>query len=356
MKKTFFFISILIIAVLISSCERDEINTSGVTTTKGALVLYEGTGSPGSGDYAFINFDNDSVINDVFRNSNGGATLASYPDGLLLYGQDLFVTAQGPYGGQGRMYRIKSTDNKLLDTISFGVNPYNIAIAQGFLWVTNSSGETVTKIDQDLNVITNINVGDSPADIIQAQGLLYVTKKSYTSEYSLAVINSLNGNVQKVFFNSPPVSAAFNGLIYVSTYSGKKLYAVDTTSGSNKIDSIAFNIPEPAIGDITAGDISTIYVLGVSDTMYASNIGKTVYKVDINTNTVSAAPIITAESDGDIYGISYDNVNDRIYIMDSKNGLQNGQVRVYDKNGNLLKTYNLGGKFPKRVAIKYENG
>jgi hypothetical protein len=356
MKKTLSLLSILFITALISSCARDEIITSGVTTTKGALILYEGNGSPGSGDYAFINFDNDSVINDVFRNSNGGATLASYPDGLFLYGQDLYITAQGSFGGQGRMYRIKATDNKLLDTVSFGVNPYNLAFAQGYFWVTNTAGETVTKIDQDLNVVTNINVGQNPADIIQLQGFLYVTKKSYTSENSLAVINSINGNVQKVFFNSPPVSAASNGLIYISTYSSKKLYAIDTTSGANKIDSISFSITEPAIGDIAAGNSSTIYVIGISDTLYGGYIGKTVYKVDILNKTVSTSPIITSDPDGDIYAISYDYVNDRIYILDSKNGLQNGQVRVYDKDGSLLKTYNLGGKFPKRAAIKYENG
>jgi outer membrane protein assembly factor BamB len=204
--------------------------------------------------------------------------------------------------------------------------------------------------------MASFNVGQNPADIIQEEGFLYVSKKSYTSENLLAVINSITGNVQKVFFNTPPVSAASNGLVYVSTYSGKKIFLVDTTSTAGKIDSIDMNIPEPAIGDIIAGDSRTIYVLGVSDTMFSANVGRTVYKIDIINKTVNTQPIITAEPDGDIYGISYDYVNDRIYIMDSKNGLQNGQVRVYNKDGGLLKTFNIGGKYPKRAIVKYENG
>jgi hypothetical protein len=132
------------------------------------------------------------------------------------------------------------------------------------------------------------------------------------------------------------------------------LYALDTAVIGGKLDSIPVPISEPAIGDIVAVNINTLYVLGVNDTMFSSNIGSAVYKVDLANKTVNPVPIITAALGGDIYGISYDYVNDRIYITDSKNG-SSGQVRIYNPDGNLLKTYNISGSFPKRVVIKYEN-
>ncbi|RPI17891.1 MAG: hypothetical protein EHM58_07640 [Ignavibacteriae bacterium] len=355
MKKTILLFVLIITAVIQISCTRDEIIITTTTITRGAIVLYEGIGTPGSGDYSFINFDNDSISNDVFRNSNNGATLAAFPDAVFLYGLDMYIVAQGNYGQMGKMYKIRTSDNKLLDTVSFGVNPYNLALSQGYFWVTNTSGETVTKLDLDLNVNATILVGQNPADIIQAQGNLYVAKKSYTSEYSVAAINAFNNEVTKTYFNAPPVSVVYNGgLVYVSTYSLKKLYALDTTSVAAKVDSIDIPVTEPAIGDMVAGDYSTVYVLGVSDTMFASNIGKTVYKVDIANKTLNPIPIITSEPGGDIYGISYDYVNNRIYVTDSRNG-SSGQVRIYKPDGTLVKQYDITGSFPKRVVIKYEN-
>lgn len=355
MKKILFLLIVFTAALFEFSCSRDEIVHNTVAVTKGAIVLYEGNGTPGSGDYAFIDFNNDSVNNDVFRNSNNEATLAAFPDGIFLFGQEMYVSAQGNYGQPGNMYKIRTSDNKLLASASFGVNPYNFTLAQGYLWVTNMSGETVTKLDLNLNTIEIISVGQNPSDIVQSQGNLYVSKKSYTSDYSVAVINVFNNNVNKIYFNSPPVSVVSNGgLIYVSTYSGKKLYALDTTFNAGKVDSIAMPITEAAIGDMVAGDYNTLYVLGVSDTTYFSNIGRTVYKVDIAHKTVNVTPIITATPGGDIYGIAYDNVNNLIYITDSRNG-SSGQVRIYKPDGSFVKQYDISGSFPKRVVIKYEN-
>lgn len=355
MKKILFLLIVFTSAFLEFSCSRDEITHNSVSITKGAIVLYEGTGTPGSGDYAFINFDNDSVINDVFSNSNNGATLAAFPDGIFLYGQEMYVTAQGNYGQPGNIYKIRTSDNKLLGTASFGVNPYNFVLAQGYLWVTNTSGQTVTKIDLNLDTVSTLQVGQNPADIIHVQGNLYVAKKSYTSENSIAVINVFNNNVNKTYFNNPPVSVVYNGgLVYVSSYSGKKLYVLDTTFTAGKLDSISMPITEPAIGDIVAGDYSTVYVLGVGDILYSSNIGKTVYKVDITNKIVNPAPLITANPGGDIYGIAYDYVNNLIFITDSRNGSA-GQVRIYKPNGDFVKQFDISGTFPKRVVIKYEN-
>jgi len=315
------------------------------------LVLYEGGLTPGSGDYAFINTNNDSVYNDVYRNSNNNANLGLFPDGMYLYGQFLYVTSQGNYGGHGRMFKIGSTNNKLLDTITFGANPYDIELSQGDFWVTNIGSSTVTRIDGNLNVMAAIQVGANPTKIVSSLNHLYVAKASYTSENSVAVINKFDNSVTKVFFNTAPVSAAptYRG-VYVSAYTDKKLYLIDTLQFNVVIDSISCaSVPNDAVGEITAGDNNTLYVVG-TDTSLFGNTGKTVYMVDIATKNVTQ--LINDGQITDIYGIAYNPVKGQIVIADSKSGSQPGQVRVYDKNGSFIKMYQLTGYFPRKFAFK----
>jgi hypothetical protein len=352
-KKIFSIFAFILLSLFIFSCSRDDIVNTPVSTTRGILVLYEGGFTPGSGDYAFINTVNDSVYNDVFKNSNSNANLGLIPDGMFLYGQSLYVTSQGNFGGPGRMFMIRTADNKLLDTVSFGVNPFDFDLSQGYFWVTNIGGSTVAKIDGNLNIINaSIPVGPNPTKIVPARNYMYVAKASYTSENSLAIINVFNDNVTKVFFNSPPVSAAYNtDGIFVSTYSNKMIYKLDTLIFNSVIDSISMtSISNVAVGEIIAGNYRTIYAVGL-DTAFFSNVGKAVYKVDIFDKSVS--PVINDLSITDIYGIAYDAVNSQIVIADSKSGAAPGQVRVYGTDGTLRKTYQLTGYFPRKFAFKY---
>lgn len=352
-KKNFFISYFVLLAVLVSGCSRDEITNIPVSSTSGILVLYEGGFTPGSGDYSFINTSNDSVYNDVFKNSNNNANLGLIPDGMFLYGQYLYVTSQGSFGGQGRMFKISSSDNKLLDTASFGVNPYDFDISQGDFWVTNIGGSTVTRIDGNLNIVNpSIEVGTNPTKIIPAMSYMYVAKASYTSENSVAVINVFNNSVIKAFFDAPPVSVAYNtGGVFVSTYTNKKIYLLDTLAINSVIDSISLDlIPNNAAGEVIAGDYRTLYVVGL-DTSLFSNVGKVVYKIDIFTKQWAA--FINDGSIMDIYGIAYDAVNSQVVIADSRSGGAPGHVRVYGNDGSLRKTYILSGYFPRKIVFKY---
>jgi hypothetical protein len=271
----------------------------------------------------------------------------------MLYAQSLYVTSQGEYGHQGRMFRINSSNNILQDTLSFGNNPYDFALALGDLYVTNIAGSYVTKVNLELHINNaDIEVGLNPAEIISANPNLYVSKASYTTENSLAVINPLNDHVTKIFFTAPPVSAAFqfNG-VYVSTFTNKKLYLVDTVVYPTAAkDSIAITTALPAIGDVVAGDLSNLYVVAM-DIVSFNNVGKLVYKVNLLTREVSL--LINDPQNINIYGISYDDVKNRIYIADSRNGSANGIVRSYKTDGSQISSYDIGARMPRKFAFMH---
>jgi hypothetical protein len=299
------------------------------------------------------------VNNNVFANSNSGASLGKFPDGIISNLTYLYITAQGNYAGPGKMYRLTQSDNKLVNTsIDFGTNPYDMVLANNYFYITNTGGSTVSKVGLNLDILNpGLPVGPNPSKIISALHSIYIAKQSFTSENSVAIINYLNDVVTKAYFPGPPVSVAFNeGVVYVSTYAHKKLYVLDSTTTNHILDSIPVNVPSTAIGEIVAGDYQTMYIVGIDDTTYGGYVGKKVYKLNLDTKQIDNSFLIQMLGTDDVYGISYEGtVSNLIYIGNSKGGAINGDVRVYTTAGTLLKTYSIGEKYPHKFVFKYSN-
>lgn len=349
------FITSFFIFTSLNGCGNEDIVTNNpVTSTKGVFVLYEGAfGQPQSYDYGFIDVTNDSVYSNVYQNSNGGAALNSFPNGMLLSGNELYISAQGTFGQPGSMYKINSTNNQLITSSpSVGNNPYNFTFANGNIYITNTGSDFVKVTDMNFGtVIDSLSVGFNPADILFAGGNVFVGKQSFTFENSLAIINSSN-QVNKLFFQGPPVSIALNSVkVYISTFGYKKIFAVDAST-AQLVDSINTPVTQAGIGYLASGSVNTMYVLG-TDTAFQYMEGKSVYKVDLVNKTIDPGFSISVTGTDVIYGIDYDAVENRIYTAIAK-GNNNGEVRVYDPSGTLLKTYSdIGGKYPRRFAFKY---
>ncbi len=333
-----------------AACNNDNYSTTPGPTNKGAYILCESI-PPAAGDYSLINLETDSVSNNLFQNSNPGMTLGVRPEGLLMYQNlELYIVTQGSPGTNGKMYHLYAQSTRILDTVTFGSNPYNFTIVLGKIYCTNISSDFVTKLDLNLNIITNsIQVGPNPADITFGHYFVYVAKSANTTENSLAIIDAYHSDqVTKAFFNAPPVSAAANyDNVFISGFTDKKIYRMDTLVSNKVIDTLYINTSYDAVGQIAAGDLRTMYFV-----LMSGSDGKAIYKFDILTKTVS--PVITEDpSLINIYGFGYEPETRTLFILDSKDGSQNGQVRKYDDSGQLIKIYDIGGKFPRRIAFRY---
>jgi hypothetical protein len=353
MKKSISFCLFFVSIVYFTGCGDDSVSTDEEVKAAGVFVLYEGFSSdPNSFDYAYVDFGSGSVMPNLYLNNNG-SSLGKTPDGMVLHlNQDLYITVQGNIPGQGMIYKINSSTNQLISSRSFGRNPYNIAIYDSKIYVSNLYGNHVSVMNPDLSPINDsIAVGANPTDMIAALQNIYVAKANFTTENSMAIINTITNSVNKVFFAAPPVSAANNvGGIYVSTFSNKKLYVLDTAL-SQPSDSISINIPEFAIGTIISGRTGKLYILALAS---AVSRAQKVYKLDLFSRQLDASFNISFSGNDDINGISYDPFEQRIYITNSKSGQANGELIVYDENGVLIKRYpDVGGISPKRIAIKY---
>jgi hypothetical protein len=342
------------ILIVLAGCQRDEIIFDPPFTSTGVYVLNEGSfNQPGTWDYTFIDLGTDSVKTNVYLNSNNGANLAPFPNGIALVFNDLYITSQGNYGGPGKIYKISTANNKPVDTLTFGNNPYNLFYYQNSVYVTNISGSRVSRINTDLDIIAEYEVGPNPKDPMFAVNHLYVTKASYTTEKSLAIINLISNQVDKVFLPGAPVSAANQaGGIYISTYGHKKLYVMDSILSDLITDSLTVDIPDAAMGDIISGDRS-LYIVGIPDTSFGGYTGKNLYRYDVALRIIDTSFTIHMTGINDIYGISYDYTTQRIFIANAKGFTSSGEVLIYDRTGKEIKKYTQVGSAPKRFAFKY---
>lgn len=347
------FLFTIIIILIYAGCSQDSSVNSGTVTTKGVYVLCEGVNSLGSGDYSFIDLSNGNVSNNEFKNNNPGLLFPLYPNGFYMYGNKyLYITCQGISAGKGRMFKVDGETNKLLDSSSlFGSNPYDFtfALTNSTFYISNLSGSSVTQIDpNNLSIkADSIPVGPNPTELLFALYYIFVAKSSSTLENSLAIINTYSNSVAKIYLNFPPVSVANNlGGIYVSGYTKKKLYVLDSEF-THIVDSIQIHTTMSAIGDLVAGDARTLFVVGL-----AGGVGLEVRKYNIAKKTDTL--IIPYQSGRSIYGIAYEHIQQFIYVTDAKSGSLISEVRAYDTDGNSKKTYEISGFYPKRFAFIYK--
>jgi len=186
-----------------------------------------------------------------------------------------------------------------------------------------------------------------------ALNYVFVSKSSFLAQKSLAAINIFSYSVDRIFFNSLPISSAVNnGGIYVSTYTSKKVYLLDSLIGGIT-DSIYVPSNGTAIGDLISGSPLKLYVVGGN--AGTAFTGREVWRIDLLSQPPNVELLISSQDISGINGIGFEPINNEIFISDTNGGGTYGEVRVYDAyNGNWKKTYPVGGRNPAKLAFHYK--
>jgi hypothetical protein len=313
---------------------------------KRVYILY--TGSSGAADYACFDAVNNTISNEVYKNSNNGKTLnINAGDMKLSNNRDLFITASGQFlSGQGSVYKINTADNTVSDSVRVNWNPFGFVINNNNIIVSNLSGSTVSKFDLDFNlIIDSIAVGISPSTITYGMAQYVVSKTANTSERSLSFVSEATNNVIKLFFQSPPVSTVFNiNGFYVSASTSKKIYRINSET-LEKIDS--FNVPtsQPVINDLIFRTQTQFFVISSF---------KEIWKAEQTVSGVTFTLLFPSSPDVTILNAAYESTKNEIYIAHSPDQFTNGSMIIIDAETGLVKrTYQLGGKSPVRFAFMY---
>ncbi|MBN2113393.1 MAG: hypothetical protein JW785_04625, partial [Acidimicrobiia bacterium] len=124
-----------------------------------------------------------------------GSSATSGPSGPTT---TLPVDYQGPapilwvtHVDEGTVSRIDVANGEVLDTIDVGGEPQEILYAEGAVWVTDTMGEVVHRIDPASLQVTTLDAGPLPFKMTAIPGLIFIT--NVAEEGSVTVLRTADG-------------------------------------------------------------------------------------------------------------------------------------------------------------------
>jgi len=342
------YLFVLSLIFSLSSCTRDAIiipEPPVILSTDGAYILSEGGVTPGTASLSFYSISADSFYASIFS----PGILGLFPDGLIVFNNNLYITEQGNFGSPGIIYKCDTGGTVLISQV-VGTNPYSLTTTNSKIYITNGPASNVSVVDvNSLSLITTINVGVYPQEILALGNKVFVCNTGMyggAQDSTVSVIDAaLDQVVATITVQKDPSSLAVtnDGNIIVGC-PGQFGYAyiIDTNS-YNKIDSF---LSIDGMGKDIAVDTES------SDIFFISNSNNITY---INIASRVSAVVISNSNPGVsfFYGYNYDYMNRKHYVCDAKSFIINGSLNIYNENGILESTFTTGVS-PRRVVFKID--
>lgn len=339
MKKFFFFAAVFWSIAF---------NISFSQVLSKVYILSEGGFSPNTSALSLFNNINNTFTPNIFNPGN----LGLYPDGIILHQDNLFVTEQGNYGSNGKIYRL-DTLGTLISSATAGINPYSLAIANNKIYITNGPASKVTVLNlNNLSFIRNIDVGVYPQEILAVGNKIFVANNSLFGGSSDSTVSVIDANTDSVVFKiivkKDPSSLAITNdnhlLIGCPGDASKGIIYKVNINNYQIVDS--FRVQVYGFDKDISVDRHSNKIFFISNT-------NNIVSLDLLNRNVTS--IFTSTFPNNFYyGYAYDYINKRHYILDAKNFTVNGTLIITDSTGTVLNTFQTSVA-PRRVLFKYVN-
>ncbi|WP_018476806.1 YncE family protein [Pontibacter roseus] len=346
-------------ALAFTACDDDSKGPVGEYARDGVLISNEGAMTKSNASVSFYNHGSRSVENESFKKVNAPLVLGDVLQHLSVHGDRAFLVmnnsgkvtvadantlkAQAEITGMhapryfvalnnekgyvtewlgydpttyiygtGRVAVVDLKTYTVTKTIPVGVQPEQLVISGGKLFVANSGGNTVSVINTATDAVeTSILVNDGPNSLaLDRNNVLWVSSsglKSYNSDYSVDEENSKPGTLAKI------------------------------NTGSNAvISTLAFTQKAPSPSKLTLnGNRDKLYFL----------FNNRVYVQDVNASALPAAPLIDrgAYVPYGFYGLGVEPSTGMVYAGKAPNFSSNGWVvRYNNQSGAPVDSFQVG--------------
>ena len=336
-KGLFFFL-------LLYSCDK---NTETVNTNNeienGALVLCEGLFQHNNSQLSYIDFENQEVENGFFLN-RVERQLGDTGNDIKRYGNKIYIVVNV----SSTIEIIDANSFESLKQISMmdggtAKQPRNIDFHENHAFISCFDGYVDVLDTSSLELTQRIQVGANPDQIMVIGQKLYVSNSGglnypqMDSTVSIIDLNSLN-EIKKIDIglNPGPICADDAGNAFIISRGNygntpSKLIKIDTD-----IDEISeeFNF-----------SISGIEKFGnkfLINYMNSSSGNNTIALFNPLNGLIEDHSFISTDQIETLYGIQYNEISDKLYLMDAMNYTNTGYVFEYDAIGNFLNNYHVG--------------
>lgn len=336
---------ILILALSFYSCTNDEfgeVNTSDETPSafhNGAFVICEGLFNSGGGDVSWIDFDNGTISNEVFRSVNGFPP-GDIPFHMALSGSNIFLTVNN----SGKVYML-SDNFEVVKTIEGIASPREICAGSGNrMFVSSLYKPYIYVIDAEQGILNDSIYTERPVEnLLLHAGKLWATHwsklVSTQTNNALLVIDTASLQlIDSVIIGVEPNSMSIdkNGFIWVLC-----------SGGYDHIETAEFVIVDPLTHSVmrtipfnSSSDYPSAMVMNASrDSVYFIN--QHVFKMSVDAVSVPASSFVNA-SGNTYYRLAVNTVDNSLWVSDAGDYIHAGQVLHYSPAGNLLGPFNAG--------------
>lgn len=335
MKKKLIILFVLLFSIFINAQYLSKV-----------YVLSEGGFSSGSSMLSMLDIKSNVFNSSIFNPGNIGL----YPDGLVLYENNIFLTEQGNYGSSGKIYKLDTLGN-VINSAVVGKNPYSLTISNNKVYITNGPASNVSVLNlNDFSFIKNISVGVYPQEILSFNNKVFVANNSLyagDSDSTVTVIDAFTDSVvYTITVKKDPSSLAISNDNYLligcpGDQDNGKIFKVNPNN-FQIVDT--FTIPTYGFGKDIAVDKNSSKIYFIS---YINDI----VEYDIETGK-SSQVLSSVYPNNYYYGYNFDYINKQHYVLDAKSFTVNGTISVLDSAKNLLQSFQTSIA-PRRVLLKY---
>lgn len=341
MRKLNFLWAIILLSVILTSCSEDEPDVTDESRAD-VIVINEGNFQSGDGTFSSYNTDTEEVNFSLYASANGfpvGATIQS----AQIFGDNIYAVTNGPD-------KLEIFDAETFESIAYitsgFANPYAFAAVDDKGYVTNwgtlnttdysYENPFITVIDLTTNAVTDsLMLEGKPQDIVAVNGFFYV---SNVGGSSISVIDAATDEIVKeiaVADNPDDLVVDVEGDVWVIANSGN-IVKIDTET----------NMVEKTISGIeVAGFNETMVISEDGQHLYwLSSVGEypnyttSVYELNISATTAPEDAIVSGTTYYGL-GISPENI---LYVADANAFQGNGSVIRYNLDGTELNTFAAG--------------
>ncbi|ARS37365.1 YncE family protein [Pontibacter actiniarum] len=350
--RSFFLAATLAIgSFAFSSCNDDNDGPSGAYAEDGVFVVNEGNFTNSNASISFYNNNTAQVEQQVFETTNG-RFLGDVAQYMTIYGDRAFIVVNNSNKmevvnaatfksvgaveslNQPRYFAALNNDKGYV-TEWLNYDPTTFVYPTGRISVVDLSTYTVTK---------TIDVGVQPEQLAVVGGKLYVVNQGSNT---VSVINTATDAVEKTipvadYPTSIAVDAA-NNLWVLS--SGNKVYAnypeVDPAQSTAGALTKLNGANGAVLGTYTFPDVaasaSQLVLNGPKNKLYYIYDGK-VYQQDVNAESLSHSAVVERS----FYGLGVDPDNGYIYGGEKNGFTGDGTVYVYRPDGTQVTSFKVG--------------
>jgi YVTN family beta-propeller protein len=342
MKKIILLILLsTLLSTLFFSCSKQNnpIDNDWKPFNEGIFILNEGLYGRNNSEVSHYDLKTKRVIDNFYSAANG-KPLGDNANSLYFFEGKAFIAVDA----SNKIEVMNLADGKSLGIIDLGAkgSPREIFIlnsTRGF--VTSFSKNIVIEFNpKTLSITREIPVGKFPEGIVYKESKLFVANSDLGNGTTVSVIDINTNSVIKTISvgrNPRMLSLSNDGKIFVSC-SGD-FFNANFISGFYVINPASSTV----VDSIKLAYHPQDFTISKNNLLYYIN-DRGVGRINLTTKNVDTV-FISGSTVNDIFGIPYtltfDEITEQLYVSNPKDFTQNGEIKIFDKNGNYISKFDV---------------